>query len=114
MKVRLPFIKAPNSRMTEKVRLAGGPERTVAWVWLKDGQLRIEYFDFSDSAHTFFGNDIAWMITVDDMDKLFSVVNKDRVPLLRWMELRFKSYFGIKQWLEENGIDFGIERESWA
>jgi hypothetical protein len=30
------------------------------------------------------------------------------------MEQYFKSYFGIKKWLEENGIDFSIERESWA
>lgn len=26
----------------------------------------------------------------------------------------FSSYFGIKQWLEENGIGFRIERECWA
>ena len=30
------------------------------------------------------------------------------------MEQYFKSYFGVKQWLEENKIEFSIERESWA
>jgi hypothetical protein len=30
------------------------------------------------------------------------------------MEQYFKSYFGVKQWLEENGIDFSVEIEGWA
>ena len=100
--------------MAEKVKLAGGPEKTVTWIWLEHGQLKIEYYDFSEPAQTFFGNDIAWTITVSDMEKLFSIMNKDEASLIPWMEHYFKSYFGIKQWLEENKIDFSIERESWA
>ena len=100
--------------MTEKVKLAGGPDQTVTWIWLQDGQLKVEYYDFSEEAHTFFGNDIAWTITVQDMEKLLSTVSKDAEILIPWMEQYFKSYFGIKQWLEENGIEFRIERESWA
>jgi len=30
------------------------------------------------------------------------------------MEQYFKSYFGIKKWLEEHGINFGVEIEGWA
>lgn len=100
--------------MTEKVKLTGGLDKTVTWIWIDNGQLNVEFYDFSEEAHTFFGNDIAWTITVHDMDKLYSTVNKDAVSLISWIEQYFKSYFGIKQWLEENGIAFSIERESWA
>ena len=98
----------------ERVKLEGGPDNTATWIWLENGILKVEYYDFSKEAHTFFGNDIAWTITVQDMDKLYSTVNKDATSIISWMQPYFKSYFGIKQWLEENGINFTIERESWA
>lgn len=100
--------------MAEKVKLTGGPARTVTWIWLEQGQLKVEYYDFSEPTHRFFGNDIAWTITVQDMEKLFFMVNQNEASLIPWMEGYFKSYFGIRQWLEENGISFTIERESWA
>ena len=100
--------------MMEKIKLTGGPDKTVTWIWLEDGQLKIEYYDFSESAHRLFGNDIAYTITVHEMNKLFSTVNQDEATLIPWMEQYFKSYFGIKQWLQENGIDFSVETEGWA
>ena len=102
--------------MTEKTKLEGGPEKTVTWIWLEPatGQLKVEYYDFSETAQKLFGNDIAYTMTVTEMNKLFSTVNKDEASIIEWMEGYFKSYFGIKQWLEENRIDFSIERESWA
>lgn len=103
--------------MTEKVKLTGGPDKTVTWIWLDPetgGQLKVEYYDFSEPAHKFFGNDIAWTITVIEMDKLYSTVNQNEASIIPWMEQYFKSYFGVKQWLEENGIGFRIARESWA
>ena len=103
-----------DDRMTEKIKLTGGPEKTVTWIWLESGQLKVEYYDFSEEAQRFFGNDIAWTITVQDMEKIFSIVNKNAETLIPWMEQYFKSYFGIKEWLEENGIEFRVERESWA
>jgi hypothetical protein len=48
------------------------------------------------------------------MVKLLSTVSQKEESLIPWMEGYFKSYFGIKQWLEENKIGFTIERESWA
>jgi hypothetical protein len=48
------------------------------------------------------------------MEKLFATVNQSEASLLPWMEHYFESYFGIKQWLEENKIGFSIIRESWA
>lgn len=100
--------------MTEKVKLAGGPDKTVTWIWLEDGQLKVELYDFGETAQRMFGNDIAHTLTVKEMDEFYSTVNKDETTLIPWMEQYFKSYFGIKQWLEENGIGFSIERESWA
>lgn len=100
--------------MIQKVKLAGGPDKSATWIWLEEGRLRVEYYDFSEPAHTFFGNDIAWIMTVPDMGRLYATVNQSKETLIPWMEQYFRSYFGIKQWLEENGIDFNIERESWA
>lgn len=100
----------------KKVRLAGGPDKTVTWVWLDSvsGQLKVEYYDFSEAAQTRFGNDIAYTITVYEMKKLFSTVNQNETSLIPWMEQYFKSYFGIKKWLKENGIGFRLEIEGWA
>ena len=58
--------------MSDKVKLAGGPEKTVTWIWLENSQLKVEFYDFSDLAQRMFGNDIAYTITVEEMPKLFS------------------------------------------
>ena len=102
--------------MTDRrVKLSGGPEKTVTWISLNNnGQLKIEYYDFSEAAQRLFGNDIAYTITVHEMDKSYATVNRNETSLISWMEQYFKSYFGIKKWLEENGIGFSIEREGWA
>jgi hypothetical protein len=98
-----------------KTKLSGGPDKTVTWIWLENpGQLKVEYYDFSKAAQRLFGNDIAYTITVHDMDKLYATVNKNETSLISWMEQYFKSYFGIKKWLEENRIQFSVETESWA
>ena len=100
-----------------KVKLSGGPDKTATWIWLDPemgGRLKVEYYDFSEAAQRLFGNDIAYTITVNDMDKLFSTVNQNEISVIPWMEQYFKSYFGIKKWLEENTIDFSVEIEGWA
>jgi hypothetical protein len=101
--------------MVAKVQLNGGPDNSVTWIWLDPagGHLKVEYYDFSEPAQKLFGNDIAWTITVNDMDKLYETINQNERTLISWMEQYFKSYFGIKQWLEEHEIGFRIERESW-
>jgi hypothetical protein len=97
-----------------KLKLSGGPDKTVTWIWLTQGQLKVEYYDFSEAAQSLFGNDIAYKITVNDMEKLLSTIHQNESTLLPWMKAYFKSYFGIKQWLEENRIDFHLEVEGWA
>ena len=103
--------------MTQKIKLDGGPEKTVTWIWLDPetgGQLKIEFYDFSELAQRMFGNDIACTITVDEMTRLFTATKQSETSLIPWMSGNFNSYFGIKKWLEENEIGFSVERESWA
>jgi len=100
--------------MAEKIKLTGGPEKTVTWIWLEEGYLKIEFYDFSETAQRMFGNDIAYTITVDEMTKLFSLTQQSETSLILWMAESFKSYFGIKQWLEEHEIGFDREIDPWA
>jgi hypothetical protein len=98
----------------QKVQLSGGPDKTVTWIWLEDGQRKFEYYDFSESAQRLLGNDIAYTITVDELEKLLTAINQNETSLILWMAQYFKSYFGIKQWLEESGISFRVDIEGWA
>jgi hypothetical protein len=100
--------------MTEKTKLTCGAEKTVTWIWLENGQLKVEYYDFSEEAQRMFGNDIAYTITVHEMSKLFANSDQDESSLVKWMTEKFRSYFEIKKWLEENTIRFETEIESWA
>lgn len=36
--------------MTEKIQLNGGPEKSVTWIWLGNGQLMVECYDCSEPA----------------------------------------------------------------
>jgi hypothetical protein len=103
--------------MTDKVKLAGGPEKTVTWIWLDPetgGQLKVELYDFSELAHRMFGNDIAHILAVNEMPKLYSRAQQDERSILAWIAGNFHSYFDIKKWLEENGIGFTREVDPWA
>lgn len=100
--------------MSEKIKLTGGPEKTVTWIWLENGQLKVEFYDFSETAHRMFGNDIAYILTVNESNKLYSLAKQVEGTLLPWLQENFKSYFGIKQWLDENGIRYSKEVDPWA
>lgn len=100
--------------MIERIKLTGGLHKTITWIWLQDGQLKVEYYDFSELAQTMFGNDIAYTITVGEMNKLFAQAKQDEGSILKWIQENFQGYFGIKRWLEENNIAFSVEIESWA
>lgn len=100
--------------MTEKTKLAGGPEKTVTWVWLENGQLKVEYYDFSEEVQRMFGNDIAYTITVKEMERLYSSSKQNEDVIIQWLVDNFQNYFAVKKWLEEMDIDFHLETESWA
>ena len=102
--------------MTGKIKLAGGLEKTVTWIWLDaaSGQLKVEFYDFSETAQQMFGNDIVYTLIVTEMRKMYSLTKQHERTLLQWLEESFQSYFDIKKWLEENQIGFNVELESWA
>jgi hypothetical protein len=100
--------------MTNKTKLSGGPEKTITWIYLEDGQLKVEYYDFSPDAQDMFGNDIAYTLSVRDMNRVHAVTKQNESSLIEWMKLTFQSYFEIKRWLEENEIGFDTEIEGWA
>lgn len=97
-----------------RLKLNGGPEKTATWIGLQDDQLKVEFYDFSETAQEMFGNDIAYILTIHEMTKLYSLSKRDETSLIQWMAQNFESYFGIKQWLEENGIGFSKEVDPWA
>jgi hypothetical protein len=100
--------------MTERIKLTGRLDKTVTWIWLEDSRLKVEFYDFSETAQQMFGNDIAYILTVNEMAKLYTLVKQDKTSLIQWMAENFRSYFEIKQWLEENRIGFSKEVEPWA
>jgi len=100
--------------MTEKIKLTGGLDKTATWVWMNQGRLTVEFYDFSETAQEMFGNDIAYVLTVEEMNELFALVKRDENSLLPWIAENFMDYFGIERWLKDNGISFGVERDSWA
>ena len=84
---------------TERIRLSGGPDKTVTWAWLEDdGSLVVEYYDHSEEAHQWLGNDVAYILTIPPEEA-------GRV-LLTLLSERFASYFEVKPWLEERGISY--------
>ena len=100
--------------MGERTKLTGGFEKTVTWIWLEGDQLKVEFYDFSELAQRMFGNDIAYTITVNEIDKVFLKVEQNGKSFIPWMAEKFQSYFGIKSWLDENKIAYSVEIESWA
>ena len=100
--------------MTEKIKLSGGLDKTTTWVWIDNGHLKVEFYDFSEIAQEMFGNDIAYVLTVEEMDRLFALVKRDENSLTPWVAENFMDYFGIERWLKDNEISFSIDRESWA
>lgn len=100
--------------MKEKIKLSGGLDKTATWVWVGNGHLKVEFYDFSETAQEMFGNDIAYVLTVEEMEKLFALVRRDEKSLAPWVAENFMDYFGFERWLKDNEIRFSVEWESWA
>ena len=62
------------------------------------------------------GNDIAYTLSVEqnDMKKLYSLTRQNENSVLDWASKTLRSYFEIKQWLDENKIEYARDIESWA
>jgi hypothetical protein len=99
-----------------RIRLQGGLERTASSAYIDgEGRLVVECFDFSEDAHNFFGNDVAFVLTIAAELKQ-ALLERLRVDasaesdadeaLLRAVADRFSSYFDIKTWLEAEELAF--------
>jgi hypothetical protein len=115
------------SKETKKrVKLKGGFEHTASSVEIKDdGSLVVEFYDFSDQAERSFGNDVAYILTVNasDKEKVLALMNKQAIAtdsqnkdelLLQLLEENFNSYFDIQEWFQVNGITYRKDFDPWA
>ena len=118
-----------NSENPMRVRLTGVLEHTASSVEVgPDGSLLVEFYDFSDDAQRFMGNDVACLLHVEPAEKertlslLESETNSPDnqhsdspdIRLLHLMEQKFSDYFEVKEWFEDQGISFRSEFDSWA
>ena len=101
-----------------RARLSGGLEKTATWVILRDdGGVTVEWYDYSEEAHRWFGNDVAHLVHVSANDTprlcaLLGAADAHAVPAA--MQARFADYFAAKRWLDEQAIPYEQEYDSWA
>jgi len=111
----------------KSVKLRGGPRHTTTWVKiLENGDVLVDYFDFSDEAESSFGNDVAYVVTIKAADKakLLQLLTAEKPiestqvglddTVLRIMDERFESYFPLMAWLKESGVEYEKKFDSWA
>lgn len=109
-----------------EVKLRGGPDGTASWVRLgADGSVQAELYDFGEEAQENFGNDVAFLLTVEPDGRrrmeaeLLSGIpspvtgNRDEV-FLRAVEACFPDFFELKGWLKALGIPFLEDFDSRA
>ncbi|HEY0383599.1 MAG TPA: hypothetical protein VGC72_15520 [Candidatus Elarobacter sp.] len=110
----------------KRVKLRGVLAQTASWATIgDDGGLVVELYDFSAEAHTWLGNDVAFLLKIGAAEKgemsarLLAASSRADAPddderLLRCMQERFADYHAVKDWLEDQGIAFRKEFEPWA
>ena len=116
-----------NENFPKTIKLAGNLARTTTWIKIsRQGDVVIEYYDFSEEAESFLGNDTAYMLTIKHPDRgeMLRLLAGDaaqeiaRLPedeaILKLMSMQFGDYFEIKQWLKANNIAFQKAIDSWA
>lgn len=100
---------------------------TATWVKLSpDGTLLVEFYDYSQQAQSSFGNDVAYVLTVQppetlklwslfiDVEERPATTLPDAILFLQRLQERFESYFEIKRWFDENNIAYQRTFDTWA
>jgi hypothetical protein len=113
--------------MTDKrVKLRGVLAHTASSAAIgDDGGLVVELYDFSADAHTWLGNDVAFLLELGPAEKdaaLRQLLGGHEAPnapdpdalLLQLVAERFDDYYAVEQWLNEQGIPFRKRFEPWA
>ena len=100
--------------------------QTASWAIIgDDGNLVVELYDFSADAHTWLGNDVAFLLELDAAAKdaaLTRLLGGQPPPngadrdalLLHLVAERFDDYYAVQQWLNDQGIPFRKQFEPWA
>jgi hypothetical protein len=104
-----------------EIKLRGGPEQTVSSVFVNpDGSVHFDFFDFSPVAQEHFGNDIAITIIVSPaachslLHALSIPVDSGAGAIVSACGERFQNYFDVQPFLEEHGIPFDKDFDTWA
>ena len=109
----------------KRVKLRGVLAQTASSAAIADdGSLVVELYDFSDDAHTWLGNDVAFLLELDVAAKDAALVRllggeppngspRDAL-LLELIAERFDDYYAVRQWLSDQGIPFRKTFEPWA
>jgi hypothetical protein len=107
----------------EPVRMPGGLPSTAGFLRLAvSGDLQIEFYDFSESAESSFGNDVATIYTVKctDLPGLQVVIPIAPEGYAEGGDVRhalaagFSDVLALVRWLKEQGIPVITSFESWA
>ncbi len=111
--------EAPGTGEPARVKLRGVLERTASWAYVDGrGELVVELYDFSPDAHTWLGNDVAFLLHVAAADKARVIAELggagDDGALLRLLRERFEDYYAVKEWFDQHAIPYRREFEPWA
>jgi hypothetical protein len=110
----------------KRVKLRGILAQTASFATiLEDDSLVVELYDFSAAAHTFLGNDVAFLLKLEPAAKteaLARLITPERPSisadgdalLLQILTERFADYYDVERWLNDQGIPFRKEFEPWA
>ena len=110
----------------KRVKLRGVLAQTASSATIgDDGNLVIELYDFSADAHTWLGNDVAFLLVLGAAAKemMLTCLFGDQPPpngsdrdalLLHLVAERFDDYYAVQQWLNDQGIPFRKQFEPWA
>ncbi len=110
------------------IRLQGPWEKTAGWARvLEDGRIELELYDFSDKAQATFGNDVAWMYSIEASEKPRIIEALSRLAgaasldpeatddaLLHALAENFSDVLAIREWLKKESIPFQVVFDSWA
>lgn len=104
-----------------RIKLPGGLARTASSVEVQpDGSLMIELYDYSEEADQAFGNDVAYLIYVDqgNLGRLQQALGLPRAEadeaLLQTMAGQFPDYYAVMRWLDSERIPYRKEFDAWA
>lgn len=110
-----------------QVKLRGRLPQTSSSAYIRpDGSLVVEIFDFSDEAQKWLGRDGAFLMILVPEQKagiLNLLAAEDGAPpftlsgdeaLLTLIQKRFEDYYDVKKWLDERGIPYEKDFDSWA